>query len=93
MDCRINHNNQYSRRENLIILGIPNSIRQQNLESEVLNILRVFGLKKIASYDIVACHRLKGKNDKYPARSIIRFTNRKLVNYCLNNRELNADNT
>ena len=46
MDCRINQNNQYSRRENLIITGIPNTVHQPDLESTVLNVLRVFGLKK-----------------------------------------------
>ena len=79
MDCQIIQNNQYSRRENLIISGIPNLINHQDLEYTVLNVLRVFGLKKISAYDIVACHRLKVKNDNYPARTIVRFVNRKLV--------------
>ena len=81
MACRVNQNNQYSRRENLIISGIPNSVRQHVLESAVLEILRV------QSYDTVACHRLKATNDKYPARTIVRFTNRKIVNFCLNNKD------
>ena len=87
MDCRIIQNNQYSRRENLIISGIPNYICQQDLENTVINLLRVFGIKKISSYDIVACHRLKSKNEKYLARTIVRFVNRKLVDYCLSNRD------
>ena len=35
----------------------------------------------------MACHRLQSRNDKYPACTIIMFINRKLVDYCLHNRD------
>ena len=87
MDCRIIENNQYARRESVIISGIPDYISQNNLEDKVLHILRSIGLTTLTSYNISACHRLmKKKKDKYPAQTIVRFTNRKIVNYCLDNR-------
>ena len=88
MDCRIIENNQYTRRESIIISGIPDKIQQNELEDTVLNILRAIGLTTISSYNISACHRLhKNKNDRFPAQTIIRFTNRKIVNFCLTNRD------
>ena len=61
MDCKIIQNNQYTRRESLIISGIPDRITQRDLEDTVLEILRSIGLTTITSYNITACHRLKKK--------------------------------
>ena len=52
----------------------------------MLNILKTIGVT-ISSYEITACHRLYNKSDKYPPRTIIRFTNRKVVEFCLRNRD------
>ena len=88
MDCKIIENNQYARRESLVISGIPDNVTQNDLEEKVLFILRSIGLTSITSYNISACHRLmKKKNDSYPAQTIVRFTNRKVVHFCLNNRD------
>ena len=82
------NNDQYSRRENLVISGIPDSILQNDLENEVISIINKIGLENLSSYEIVACHRMfKRKNDRYPARTIVRFTNRKVVDFCLDNRD------
>ena len=87
MDCKIIENNQYTRRESVIISGIPDNITQDNLEVTVINVLRSIGLNTLSSYNISACHRLwKSNKDRYPARTIVRFTNRKLVAFCLKNR-------
>ena len=87
MDCRVIENNQYARRESVIISGIPDNIDQRHLEEKVLFILRSIGLTSISSYHISACHRLaKKNNDRYPAQTIVRFTNRKVVHFCLENR-------
>ena len=88
MDIRIIENNQYARRESLIISGIPDSIGQNDLEDQVIHILRSIGLTSLTSYNISACHRLykKNKDAKYPAQTIVRFTNRKFVNFSLLNR-------
>ena len=87
MDCRVIENNQYARRESVIISGIPDNIEQRHLEENVLFILRSIGLTSLSSYNISACHRLaKKNNDRYPAQTIVRFTNRKIVHFCLENR-------
>ena len=78
---------QYSRRECLVISGIPDRIHNNDLEKEVINILRFIGLTGITSYDIVACHRLpKKSNSRYPAKTIIKFISRKHARFCLENR-------
>ena len=42
----------------------------------------------VSSYEICACHRLAKKyNDPYPARTIVKFTNRKVVEFCIENRD------
>ena len=82
MECRVIENNQYVRRESLIISGIPDKIDQRHLEETVIRILRSIGVQTISSYEISACHRLHKKgNNRYPAQTIVRFTNRKRVNY------------
>ena len=89
LDIRLVRNEQYVNRESIILSGIPSNVTQENLEETVLQVLHTIGLKKVSSYDIAACHRLaKRKNDPYPARTIIRFTNRKIVQFCLRNRNL-----
>ena len=87
IDCRVIENSSYSRRENLIITGIPESIQQNKLEENVLSILNNIGLR-ITSYEIAACHRLAKKHNRYPPPTIVRFTNRKAVDYCLKNRSI-----
>ena len=87
MDSKIIENNQYARRESLIISGIPDNIRQNDLEEKAIQILRSIGWTTITSYNISACHRLKKKkNDRFPTQTIVQFTNRKIVNYCIENR-------
>ena len=51
-------NDQYSRRNNFEIAGIPGTINQDNLESTVVNILDKLDIK-VGWHDIQACHRLK----------------------------------
>ena len=88
LDCRIIQNEQYSRRESLIISGIPDNILHHDLEPTVLKIIKAIGLNNISSYEITACHRLKRNyNDRFPAKCIVRFTNRKAVDFCLMHRE------
>ena len=75
---------QYTRRESLVISGIPESVGQDVLETTVIDILRTVGVRNVSSYEITAVHRLaKRRNDKYPAKTIVRFTNRKIVNVAL----------
>ena len=87
LDIRLVECEQYSRRESLIISGIPNSVKQQQLEGKVIEILRLIGLN-IVPDDITACHRLfSPAGSEYPAKVIVRFFNRKVVNFCLEHRD------
>ena len=78
---------QYTHRESLVISGIDDNISQDQLEFTVLRILRSIGLYNVSSYEITACHRLYNQNPNFPPRTIIRFTNRKIVEFCLRNRD------
>jgi hypothetical protein len=88
LEVRVIECEQYSRRENLVISGIPDSVPQKNLQDKVLEILGAAGFKDLRPDDIQACHRLhKPRNSRYPARVIVRFLSRKIVDFCLANRE------
>ena len=79
--------NQYNRRENLIIDGIPDNIPQKNLETVCLDIIRELGfVGSLGSYEIVGCHRLKKKASDATTPVIIRFFNRKITEFCIKNR-------
>ena len=82
----INKLNQYSRRENIEIVGIPNNIRQENLENYVINIIKELGVE-CSSYDIAACHRLNSKDSDGNKNTIVRFLCRKKVNAILSNKK------
>ena len=71
---------QYSRRDCVEIVGIPQSITDEDLETKSLELLNAIGVKLDAS-QVQACHRLKKK-----AKTIIKFTNRKMAIECLKNR-------
>ena len=57
LDCQLTSLNQYSRRNNLEIQGIPERIKQCDLENHVIETFIKIGIK-VESYDIVAVHRL-----------------------------------
>ena len=80
---------QYDRRNNLEIVGIPSDVSQENLEKKVIDLFDVLG-ETVNSNEIEACHRLKQKpRDKGPPRTIIRFVNRKKAECLLRkNKEL-----
>ena len=53
----------------------------------MIEILGLIGVYVIPD-DIAACHRLSGRsNTGYPAKVIVRFCNRKVVNFCLDHQE------
>ena len=70
-DVLMNKIDQYSRRNNLVIDGIPSSVTNQALESKVVDIMSKVDIK-FSQSDIESCHRL-GKSSK----TILRFVNRK----------------
>ena len=77
--------NQYNRRENLVIEGIPGHIKGKNLEDACIDIVREMGFFALTRYEVIACHRLKKKDANSPAPTIIRFFNRKIVEHCMKN--------
>ena len=60
MESELLVNEQYSRRECLEILEIPDSIPNNNLEETVLKIFNETGVT-VNSRDIKACHHLNQK--------------------------------
>ena len=74
---------QYSRRNNIELAGIPNSIKDNVLEETVINICKEHGID-ISPMDIEACHKLPLSNaqaNKVPnqcKRVIVKFVSRKL---------------
>ena len=69
-------NNQYSRKENIEIVNLPESLGQHEPEGKILLILKDMGIK-ISSYEIAAIHRIGKRRIGQPRNVIIRFTNRK----------------
>ena len=70
---------QYIRRNNIEIAGIPDSVKQNELESKVIEIAKAVNID-ISPNEIEACHRLyQRKNQQGPKRTIVRFVNRKLA--------------
>ena len=87
LDIRLTECEQYSRRESLVISGIPDTIGQKQLQQKVLQILSTIGLDLVPD-DISACHRLFNPPDsQFPAKVVVRFVNRKVVNFCLEHRD------
>ena len=73
---------QYSRRESIIISGIPNCVQQGELEDVAIQIFQELDIR-VGHGDICAIHRLGKPNRRYPTRVIVRFVNRKFVDLCL----------
>ena len=73
IDQKNNHLDQYSRRNNLEIQGIPANITDDELEGKVMDIFSCLGLE-VKGSDREDCHRLGYANSK---NIIFRFVNRK----------------
>ena len=87
LDVRLIECEQYSRRESLVISGIPDSVNQKQLQEKVIKILSTIGLE-VYPDDISACHRLYNPPDsQFPAKVVVRFLNRKIVNFCMEHRD------
>ena len=87
-DTRVLECEQYSRRECVVISGIPANIKEEKkLESTVIEILKNLEIY-ISGADISAIHRLgETKDSKYPARVIVKFVNRKVTNWCFERKD------
>ena len=88
LEIKVNKLDQYMRRENIVISGIPDFVPQLHLEEKVSEILQSIDVK-VESNDFHAIHRLqKDRKDKdQPAKVIVRFVNRKNAIKCLTNKK------
>ncbi|XP_057296644.1 uncharacterized protein LOC130625553 [Hydractinia symbiolongicarpus] len=90
LEMKINAQDQYSRRNNLEIIGISDDIADRNLEAKVISILQEIGVTCDCN-EIEACHRLpkskRERDSKFPKRTIVRFVNRKKAEKALENRK------
>jgi len=82
----IESTNQYGRRNNVEIAGIPNEINDDDLEKKVCEIFESVDAE-IESRDIEACHRLPPKKNNPIKKTIVRFMNRKNVEKILKNKK------
>ena len=73
---------QYNRRESIEIHGLPETIKDENLEGKCLDLLGEIGCGHIQPSQVQACHRLKNRN-----KTIIRFVNSKHANAALHNKK------
>ena len=72
-DAYINKLDQYNRRNNIGIQGIPSSVSDDALEGKVIDIFKCLNIS-IQNTDIEGCHRLGKAN---PRNTIVRLVNRK----------------
>ena len=88
-----NNLEQYGRRNNIVISGIPDSVDINELEESVTEILADIDVN-VTSNDIEACHRIDKKDKRINStKTIIRFVNRKHAKKALfNKKDFNTDN-
>ena len=72
---------QYGRRNNIEVSGIPDSVEDNCLEEKIISVFTSIDVK---SNDIEACHRF-GKSRNSSKKIIVRFTNRKFAKQALYN--------
>ena len=66
-----NHLEQYGRRNNLEITGIPDDISDENLEEKVIQVLSESQVN-VSSSDVEACHRIgKSKNSSKNKQTMV----------------------
>ena len=73
---------QYGRRNNIEISGIPDSVEQNSVEKKVVSVFSTIGVD-VTSKNILACRKMPKQIEK----TIARFTNRKFVKEALYNRK------
>ena len=82
-----NKSEQYGRRNNIIISGIPDSVKTEDLEESVTKVLSDIDIK-VTTSDIEACHRVGRSDNKIGStKNIVRFVNRKNAKQALYNKK------
>ena len=86
LELELAENQQYQRRSNIVISGIPSSITDEQVESKVVDILNKINAP-VCLRDIQAAHRI-GRDKQ---RTIVRFVNRKDAEAAISNRSTLKD--
>ena len=86
IESKSNSVEQYDRRNNMEINGIPNSISDDNLESTIMSVLSKATNVHVTADDIEACHRIE-KSKENSKKTIVRFINWKHYKCTLVNRK------
>ena len=81
-EIKINNADRYSRRNNIVIQGVPQSVKFKDLEDKVINVLGKVNVK-VTKNDMKACHWLDDSR-----KTIVRFVNRKHLFEVLKNKML-----
>ena len=84
---KINQNmlEQYRRRNNIEVSGIPDSVEDNCLEEKNISLFTSIRID-VKSNDIEACHKI-GKSRNSSKKTIVRFTNKKFSKQVLYNRK------
>lgn len=77
---------QYGRRNNIEVSGIPDNVRQNDLEDKVIEVVSAINVE-ISKEDIEACHRIGKSHNNLKKKTIVRFTNRKVAKSALYKRK------
>ena len=64
---------QYGRRNNIEVSGIPDSVKENCLEEKIISVFTSVGIE-VKSYDIEACQRIE-KSRNCSKKTIVRFSN------------------
>ena len=86
LETNCNSLEQYGRRNNLELSGIPDSVEDKDLEKTVIKIFEKIDVT-VNDNDIEACHRVGKSKDGVPKKTIVRFCNRKNSKRALYNRK------
>ena len=62
---------QYGRRNNIEVSGIPNSVKDNYLKQKIISVFTSVGIN-VKSYDIEACHRI-GKSQNSSKKQLFVF--------------------
>ena len=81
-EIKINNADQYSGRNNIVLQGIPQSVKRKDLEDKVINVLDKVNVK-VTKNDTEASHRLSDSR-----KTIVKFVNRKHSFKALKNKKM-----
>ena len=86
LEVEVYKSQQYDRRNNIELNGIPSSVDQMNLESTVIKVLESIDVR-VNEADIEACHRLNKTQQDGSKTTIVRFVNRKHCERIMRNKK------